>query len=485
MPPGGFPVARQRGTMSTFAKYSYRVIMFVAVQVPLADLRYFVGESKARLPVPAWPLADPTKNFVRGVGSVRERQRGGVPQWIGESLYCDARHALVFPPDRGTVVHHGPYVAHLTPLYRRFVAFGQAQWGGAVGRMDVGFKVRGRYTTGKPTGRILPIPKVTALAAATVKLRVPPDDRLRTLLTAGDAIADKLRAATTSLVDPPPSVNRWWVQAGHPLVLIEAPFTERFIASLDPLTKVDILSPDAHGSLALAHFSHIEYRGQRTPVWTLFYNSNISMEQLRMLRIHLWRLHNEREVLRIVLNSCLQKQIEPAQPALRDYLARQSASLRQAKRHGLPQADLLSQAYALDALVNASEITLLSQILSDVSPGIAKSVELTNSNTVSADPHGPAVYINKDTIQVVTGLGKAERSVLPASKSLIALGLGGIVTYVAGSAPLHSPPVWPYLAFIAVSLVGAVLYFTAQKRPRYGKQSRVVKSRVVRPKKTE
>ena len=439
--------------------------MFVAVQIPLADLRYFVGESKARLPVPAWPLADPTKNFVRGVGSVRERRRGGVPQWIGESLYCDARHALLFPPDRGTVIHDGSYVVHLTPLYRRFVAFGQAQWGGAVGRMDLGFQVRGRYTTGRPTGRILPIPKVAALAAATVKLRVPPDDRLRTLLTAGDAIADKLRTATTSLVDPPPSVNRWWVQAGRPLILIEAPFTERFIASLDPPTKVDILSPDAHGSLALAHFSHIERRGQRAPVWTLFYNSNISAEQLRVLRIHLWRLYNEREVLRIILNACLQRQIEPTQSALSDYLARQSSSLRQAKRYGLPQADLLSQAYALDALVNASEITLLSKILSDVSPGIAKSVELTNTNTVSADPPGPAVYINKDKIQVVRGLGKAERSVLPASKSLMVLGLGGIVSYVAGSAPLHAPPTWPYLVFMAVFLVGAVLYLTAQSVP--------------------
>jgi hypothetical protein len=338
--------------------------MFVAVQIPLADLRYFVGESKARLPVPAWPLADPTKNFVRGVGAVRERRRGGVPEWIGESLYCDARHALLFPPDRGTVVHEGPSVAHLTPLYRRFAAFGQAQWGGAVARMDVGFKVRGRYITGVPTGRLSPIPEVTALAAATVKLRVPPDDRLRTLLTAGDAIAEKLRTVTTSLVDPPASVNRWWVQAGIPLVLIEAPFTERFIASLDPPTKLGIISPDDHDSLALLHFSHIEYQGQRAPVWTLFYSGNISTEQLRLLRIHLWRLHNEREVLRLVLNACLQKQIEPAQPALRDYLACQSARLRQAKRDGLPQADLLSQAYAHDALVNASEISLLSQILS-------------------------------------------------------------------------------------------------------------------------
>jgi hypothetical protein len=321
----------------------------------------------------------------------------------------------------------------------------------------------------------------SALAAATVKLRVPPDDRLRTLLTAGDAIAEKLRTVTTSLVDPPASVNQWWVQAGIPLVLIEAPFTERFIASLDPPTKLGITSPDDHNSLALHHFSHIEYQGQRAPVWTLFYSDNISTGQLRLLRIHLWRLHNEREVLRLVLNACLQKQIEPAQPALRDYLACQSARLRQAKRHGLPQADLLAQAYAHDALVNASQISLLSQILSGVSHGMAKSVELTSRNVSPA----PAAYIKKDTIEVVTGPGKMEHYVIPVGTHLMTLGPLGIITYLASSVLVHAPPIWPYFVFCGVFLVGAVLYFTAQKRPEYGEQSRVVKGRAVRSRKTK
>ena len=85
-------------------------------------------------------------------------------------------------------------------------------------------------------------------------------------------------------------------------------------------------------------------------------SDNISTEQLRLLRIS-WEMHNEREGLRLVLNAGLQKRIEPAQPAFRDYLACQSARLRQAKRHGLPQADLLAQAYAHERWT--SEIRLL------------------------------------------------------------------------------------------------------------------------------
>jgi hypothetical protein len=147
--------------------------MFAAVQIPLADLRHFVSEPTGRLLVPPWPLADPSKHFVRAVGPIRERRRGGVSEWIGESLYCDARHAVVFPK-RGMLEHAGYKSAYLTPLYRRFLAFGRAQWPGTVARLDIGFKVSGLDDNGRVTGRILPTPGQAAFAAATVILRVPP-----------------------------------------------------------------------------------------------------------------------------------------------------------------------------------------------------------------------------------------------------------------------------------------------------------------------
>jgi len=154
---------------------------------------------------------------------------------------------------------------------------------------------------------------------------------------------------------------------------------------------VDKAIAEGRDALALQHFSHIEYRGQIVPVWTLFYGRQISDTTLRLLRIHLWRLHNEREVLRLVLAACLQKQLNPSQPALRDYLARQSSSLRQVKREGLPQSGLLFRAYALDSLVNASDIGALSGILRDVSPGLAASVLPLAENIMSIPDS--AIYI--------------------------------------------------------------------------------------------
>ena len=372
--------------------------MFATVQIPLGDLRHFVYEPTGRLTAPPWPLADPSKHFVRSVGPVRRRKRGGVTEWIGESLYCDAGHALVFP-DQGGLRHQLSQLISLTALYRRFFATGRAQWPGAVARVDLGFRVNGRNTNGKVTRRLLPLPNQAALAAASVMLRIPPDRRSRSLLSAGGAIAGRVRTVTTSLTSAPVQDRSWWVQAGCPLVLVEAPFRPEWLPHLDPPMNVDTSAPDDRGALALHHFSHLDYQGITVPVWTLFYNRTVFAAAVRDLRIHLWRLHNEREVLRLVLASCLQGQLDPSQPVLRDYLERQSRSLRQANRDRLPQTGILSHAYAIDTLVNADNLAELNEILCDVSPGLAASVR--GATRISADAPAQAIYItNYGKVQV-------------------------------------------------------------------------------------
>jgi hypothetical protein len=348
--------------------------MFVTVQIPIADMRHFVTEETGRLTLPSWPLADPAKDFVRAVGPVRRRRRGGVPEWVGESLYCDARHALVFA-DHGTPRHQLTGQVHLTPLYRRFVATGRMKWPGAVARIDAGFRVSGRNANGRLTSRRLPLPAQAALAAVTVETRIPPNGKSRPMVQAGGLIAERIRAVTTSLTTPPAHHRSWWVQPGAPLVLVEAPFKPEWLPLLKPPMDVGTPAPGNNDALALHHFSRIEYQGSIIPVWTLFYSETIPTDTLRLLRIHLWRLHNEHEVLRLVLAACIQGQLDPAHPTLRDYLARQSSALRQPAREGFPQSGILFRAYAIDTLVHADYIEELNAILSDVSPGLAASVQ--------------------------------------------------------------------------------------------------------------
>jgi hypothetical protein len=373
--------------------------MFVTVQIPIADMRRFVNDETGRLALPPWPLADPAKHFVRAVGPVRRRRRGGVPEWVGESLYCDARHALVFA-DHGALRHQLGDQVYLTPLYRRFVATGRVKWSDSVARIDVGFRVSGRNPNGRLTGRRLPLPGQAALAALTVEARIPPNDKSRLVVNAGGLIAERIREVTTSLTAPPVHDRSWWVQSGSPLVLVEAPFKPEWLGLLRPPMDIGTPSPGNNDALALHHFSHIEYQGSMIPVWTLFYSETIPSETLRLLRIHLWRLHNEHEVLRLVLAACIQGLLDPAQSTLRDYLARQSNALRQPTREGFPQSDILSRAYAIDSLVNASYIEELKTILSDVSPGLAASVQplIENKGTTLVQ----ALYItNYGEVKVV------------------------------------------------------------------------------------
>jgi hypothetical protein len=331
-----------------------------------------------------------------------------VAEWIGESLYCDARHAMAFP-ERGGLQHQLFEMVNLTPLYRRFVATGRAKWPSAVARVDAGFKVHGRNANGRITPRVLPLPKQAALAAATVMFRISPNSRSRSFLSASSALAEKIQTVTTSLIDPPANVRSWWVQGGRPLILVEAPFRPEWFPLLDPPMAVSTSAPEENDALALHHFSYLEHQGVTVPVWTLFYSRSLSIESLRLLRIHLWRLHTEREVLRLVLASCLQGQLDPSQPVLRDYLARQSRSLRQTTREGLPQSDILSHAYAIDALVNADELAELNEILCDVSSGLAASVRpLTN---VSMGTVAQAVYItNYGEVQMAGNMDNRDYS---------------------------------------------------------------------------
>jgi hypothetical protein len=186
--------------------------------------------------------------------------------------------------------------------------------------------------------------------------------------------------------------------------MIEAPFTRRFLASLNPAVNVREATATNHAAEIFQHFSYIQVEQYRVPVWTLFYGRDVSREKLRLMRIHLWRIHNEREVLKVVLSECIQHHLDPSHPALRDYLARQSATLRQSQKEGFPQASLLSHAYALDELVHRTEITELGGILRDVSPGLAASVlPLTASSSES--PPSPVFITVNGNLQVAGTIG--------------------------------------------------------------------------------
>jgi hypothetical protein len=135
--------------------------VFVTMQLPVVDVRPLVAGNTYRDPRPNWPV--PTRRFsrrspdhhrsdyVRGLGAVRPRLRGGVAPWLSESSYVDVRNCVrVGTPDRFDSGQASAKVA-----YRNFYT------DGIVGRLEVCFAFHGwdghrtdlmsRYATQAPT----------------------------------------------------------------------------------------------------------------------------------------------------------------------------------------------------------------------------------------------------------------------------------------------------------------------------------------------
>ena len=352
--------------------------MFVTFQFPLADARRFVCEYTGRLVAPPWPLADPARHFVRSIGPVRNRRRGFTVDWPGEDMMCDAKGAIKFALHRGAAPIVPARGSYLNPAFRRYYAGGNPRWAGAIARLDMGFSV-----IKSPTGiydqsmadEIARYENV-ALACLTLLVNVPGQTNgARPLVTTGAALARRILNVTTSTRNPPLHVNNWWITPGCPLILIEDLYDSTQSSPLDALNRAWISASRETDPIAAHYFSTVKHRGFTVPVWIVLHDMEADPVALRNLRIHLWRLHNEREVLKSILTLCIEERIKPSESyELRDYLARQSDRLRKRRTEGFAQRDLIDYAYQLDNMVNGSDSTKLKSILEAIGPGLTSSV---------------------------------------------------------------------------------------------------------------
>src|ERR1035437_10296658 len=97
--------------------------MLIVFQIPFIDVRRFVSGDTFRLSVPAWPVPEVYKDFVRGFGAIKKRKRGGLDVWAGEALYCGAARAVRFQ----TIPEHLPeesrkVFSELECVFRRFLS---------------------------------------------------------------------------------------------------------------------------------------------------------------------------------------------------------------------------------------------------------------------------------------------------------------------------------------------------------------------------
>jgi hypothetical protein len=345
--------------------------VFITVQLPLTDARQFVEAETWRLPRPVWTVARDEGDFIRATGPLRPRNRGGVWPWPGEEVYCDAKRALRFWPPLGQIwVTVGQDLVGFRCAYRRLYADGAA-----VARMEVGLGVRSLGSGFKDEELVHLVAGVMEIPVLIRQLEATTETRL---LQAGQPLARRILRSTTAHagLSRPATTEDWWVQCGMPLVLLEHRREE--LESIPSLAQVVQLPEQP--AIDLSHFV-ATLKGIRIGVWLVGCGEEAPGETLRRLRIHLSRLHSEREALRNILRLVAEKRLDigsrtPAADRLQEYLNDQVLMVRRARRFGFDQEPILEAAYASQGLVDVGIRASLDSELHRARRNYARNVQL-------------------------------------------------------------------------------------------------------------
>lgn len=301
--------------------------MLLVIQFPLADIRPFLPEETGKLNLPLWPIAENDQDFMRSMGAIRSRWRGGLTGWVGENTICEADNAIRFCGLPSYFDLNSQTCVPFRVAYRRFYYDGQV-----VAKFEVGlftpnlwkYTINGEFSSNQM--------KELILHFINLKIRIPNplgDATECALVTSGKYLARLyLSSSTRAEYAKSSEIKDWWVQPCKPILFIEQ---RRYLE-----TKIDVplwgknvpLSKETYLSL----FSHIlNFNGLNLRIWrirqdrTHYYKSGMenfikSQEKQRLsdkksrdLRIYLLRLYAERECVRKVLKNIANKHlnIEP------------------------------------------------------------------------------------------------------------------------------------------------------------------------------
>ncbi len=261
--------------------------MLLSFHLPLADLRSFIPNS-GKLTAPDWPFPI-GGGFIRGFGGIKRRKRGGLPDFVGEDILCDASGALKLETGH---LRYGNKHSEFRCNHRRLFHDGLC-----FTRLEVGF-------TSTAYSRLNVVHTECALRNL-LNIRLQPlkpssftlSNKPR-LASAGRHLSTSYRISTTSTkqtLTPDPR----WVMAGQPLVLLEYHKSRHEYATPPPHAKS--ITPPQLPNVNL-DFVLLEDSGEEIPVWIIGALRQSHQRDVRDLRLCLSRLHAERECLARVLH---------------------------------------------------------------------------------------------------------------------------------------------------------------------------------------
>jgi hypothetical protein len=233
----------------------------------------------------------------------------------------------------------GPLVAHVSRVFRRFYS------AGVVCRFETGLRLRllpGASGDAADTVRLI-------AACVAIPARVRHGAQASPLVATGKALAAHYLAASTNRKVEVAS-QPWWAAAGSPAIMVEHVGADGLV--LPPHARA-VSTPGIGGDPL--HHAWLQLAGQRCSTWLLRSDTGANVAELRKLRIHLLRLHAERECLRLVLqavsNGSIKLDADLAQSdAVQYYLDRAMPVVTQPVRDGMVQAGLLEVAQSATGL---------------------------------------------------------------------------------------------------------------------------------------
>jgi hypothetical protein len=357
--------------------------IFVSIGFPFTDLRSFLDKATFRLSVPEWPLAKPSsKEFVRSSGSVASRLGGGIDDWPGEEVYGRAATALRFPnrlETRNLGETHLPFSARFA--FRRFYSDGR------IARLEIGL----RLNTTAEAPESLGADSCLAIIhnCLTIPVRIPSVSRRSfvtcPLLEAGRPLAEHYLRSSTGRVDSKlPAIEKWWFTAGDPVLILHYRPTS-LMAALPPHSKAVQVSPGQDFSIA---YCLVERNRVPVKTWLLGSEHESDKDRLRRFRIHLIRLHAEREGLKEVLRRIGRQQLALAtnkSDYIQSYLNSAVTLLERRERFGFDQSALIDSAkYLVDFVAPGERATILAELQSARLNIVKKVVRLTDKSTEGA-----------------------------------------------------------------------------------------------------
>jgi hypothetical protein len=391
--------------------------IFFALQVPLADIRPFCPGQTYRLTLPTWPDAEPGRQFVRSVGGIYPRPRGSPGVWPGENSYCDASQAVRFAP--------GLRNQGLLCRFRRLYGNGNGML-----RFELGLTRRAarnntldrldRRSYANADGLVELLRYVLDLQVSVPQSDRP--DRIRLAQIDSPLATALLNCTSSSSAVKTGRLDKSWLTAGRMLVLLEWP--RSYWPESEAITTV---SQPLRG-ISLNHLK-LWHGNRLINVWAMGVGRNAAPNDLRSLRIHLFRLHAEREILRQTLRLLAQGKLTvergtDASDRLQRFLTQAVQALRKDVRYDVQQSEILHIAYGYDDLVAEGDVPSLQQSLSDARRHVSRLVEGYVADTLGQT--GPlSVHIERAYLGEVI-------SVSDQSKNVRIGNVGGSITGIVG-----------------------------------------------------